>query len=255
MSHSVQLLKRREAVLTIIPFWSGFLDYYDSWNEIDPRLSGHYPYLSRASDIFAHDLVNMATYTNEIIGWLDPDRIRLAPSVVCVAGMAEAFFVSTRSAYDAVAISLSYVACEKRGQAPADSLRSLLDWAKKNGHRMRPQILAILNSDVGSFKKVRSVRDHMVHGGAHANIHSTGRQFNLWLHSPKIGWVTREPLLPLLSKQFRDLITFADSAAEAINKIIDLPQDRIRSRVVNGILIPALHKLEMLAPQYADPSP
>ncbi len=108
----------------------GLLDYYDHWSEVDPRLAAHYHALSRASDVFGHDLVNTATYVSEILGWLPPERIRLPPSVVCVASMTEAFLVSIRSAYDAVAIALSYLCCEKKNQAPTDSLRSLYQWVK-----------------------------------------------------------------------------------------------------------------------------
>jgi hypothetical protein len=71
----------------------------------------------------------------------------------------------------------------------------------------------------------------------------------------KKGWITREPLLPLLAHQFREVLDFGDAAAQAVNEIIRLPEDRIRSRVVHGVLISALHHLEEVAPQYADPSP
>jgi hypothetical protein len=235
--------------------YSGLLDYYDHWSNVDDRLSTHHQYLSRAADIFGRDVVNMATYAHEILGWLSPDRIRLPPSVVCVGGMTEAFLVSTRSAYDAVGIALSYVACKKAGQAPSDSLRSLITWARQNKNRTRPEIFSLLSNEMDSFWRLRSIRDHIVHGGAHATIHCTGRQFNLWLHSPRDGWITREPLLPLLSRQYRDMLNFADASATAINLLIDLPKDRVRCRLVNGVVISALHRLEAVAPLYADPSP
>jgi hypothetical protein len=50
------------------------------------------------------------------------------------------------------------------------------------------------------FRNIRTLRDHVVHGGADANIHCDGHQFNLWLVSSK-GWITREPLLPLLHER------------------------------------------------------
>src|SRR5207249_4760031 len=144
------------------------LDYYDHWNEVDARLAKHHPYLSRSAEVFSYDLVNMATYAHEIIGWLSPDRIRLAPSVVSVAGMTEAFLVSVRSAYDAVGIALSYVACGKPGQAPCDNLRSLIQWANRNKSRVQPRIFALLSIEFESFWRLRTIRDHVVHGGAHA---------------------------------------------------------------------------------------
>ena len=96
-------------------FYSGLLDYYDHWSEIDPRLAEHHSHLSRAADVFGHDLVNMATYTHEILGWLAPERIDSDQSVVSVSGMTEAFLVSLRSACDAVGDALAYKACEKPG--------------------------------------------------------------------------------------------------------------------------------------------
>ncbi len=232
----------------------GLLDYYDDWNKVDPRLAAHYHALSRASDVFGHDLVNTATYVSEILGWLPPQRIRLPPSVVCVASMTEAFLVSIRSAYDAVAIALSYLCCEKKNQAPTDSLRSLYQWVKRNPELVRPSVRALLSQNHSAFWDIRTLRDHVVHCGAHATIHTDGRQFNLWVYSVK-GWVTREPLLPLLAHHVRELIAFAETASKVINEIIDLPKDRLRSRAVEGVLIGSLHRLEAIHAEYATPSP
>ena len=236
-------------------FYSGILDYYDHWSDVDPRLAEHHECLSRAADVFGHDLVNVATYVNEILGWLPSDRLRLPASVVSVGGMAEAFLVSVRSASDAVAGALSYKASDKPGQAPSNSLRALLAWAKKNEHRAHPRILEVLHRDVEWFWNLRSLRDHIVHTGAHAVVHTDGRQFNLWVYSPRIGWVTREPLLPLLSRALDGLVSFADDSAAAINQIIGLPEDPLRSRVVCGVLVPALYTLKQIAGEYAKPSP
>jgi hypothetical protein len=235
-------------------FYTGMLDYYDEWNAVDPRLAKHHEHLSGAADVLGHDLVNMATYSHEIVEWLRPDRIRQAPSVVSVGGMAEAFLVSIRSACDAVAQGLAYKACAKPGQAPRDGLRALLTWAQKNESRVEPAVMTVLSGDFEWFWTLRSLRDHVVHDGAHAVIHTNGRQFNLWVYSPQVGWVTREPLLPLLAGKLQQLVSFADQAAMAINRLIDFPEDRVRSRVVSGVLIPALHALLRLAEQYADPS-
>lgn len=232
----------------------GLLDYYDHWSEIDPRLDAHHGRLSPGADVFGHDLVNIATYVNEILGWLPANRIQLPPSVVCVAGMTESFLVSIRSAYDAVAMALAYVASEKPGQAPDGSLRALFVWAQRHKLRVRPSVLELLTKDHDEFWDVRTFRDHIVHRGAHANIHCDGRQFNLWLYS-KDGWVTHEPLLPLLARHLKYLFEFADEAAEIINDVIELPHDRIRSRAVEGVLIGSLHQLKAIADDYARPSP
>ncbi len=232
----------------------GLLDYYDHWSEIDPRLAAHHNHLSRAADIFGHDLVNIATYVSEILGWLPAERIRLSPSVVCVGGMTEAFLVSIRSAYDALAIALAYVASEKPGQAPAKSLRGLITWAKRNESRVRPRVLKLLAQEHGAFLNVRTLRDYVVHSGAHATIHCDGHQFNLWIHSSN-GWVTREPLLPFLARHLKHLLAFADAASLIINEVIELPKDRLRSRAVEGVLIGSLHQLQAVESDYAAASP
>lgn len=235
--------------------YCGLLDYYDHWESIDPRLAPHHARLSNAAEVFGHDLVNMATYAHEILEWLSPQRIRMGQSVVSVAGMAEAFLVSARSASDAVGDALSYLACASPGQAPSGSLRSLIAWSKKNPSRVNPPISAVLSGNLEWFWNLRSLRDFLVHKGAHANIHCDGRQFNLWIHSAQAGWITREPLMPLLASKLCGLLALGGAAASAINSLVAMPPDRVRSRVVSGILIPALHKLTATADQYAQPSP
>ena len=242
------------AELTSSDFYSGMLDYWDHWASIDPRLVTHHLVLSAAADAFGHDIVNMATYANEILAWLAPPRIHHPPSVIVVGGMTEAFMYSLRSACDVVAGALAQHASDKPGQVPRNSLRALVLWSRENPSRVRPAIAAVLSSDFGWFWKLRQFRDALGHRGVHANIHCDGSQFNLWLHGPD-GWITREPLLPLLATQFGDLISFADQAARAINITIGLPADRIKSRVVHGVLIPSLHYLLQIAGEYSRPSP
>jgi hypothetical protein len=230
----------------------GLLDYYDHWTEIDPRLAAHHKHLSHAADIFGHDLVNMATYVHEILRWLPIEQDSRAQAVVVASGMTEAFLVSVRSAYDAIAIALAYVASAKPGQAPADSLRALIAWAKRNDGRVRPKVLELLLQKHHPFRNIRTLRDYVVHGGAQATIHCDGRQFNLWLHSPK-GWITREPLLPLMARHLDGLLVFADAASIAINDVTSVPADRIGRRAVEGILIGSLHKLKSIAGDYGAP--
>ncbi len=85
---------------------SRLLDYYDHWESVDPRLSEHSAALSPCSEAFGHDLVNMATYSTEILRWLRPENIRAPESVVVVGGMTEAFLLSLRAASDVVATAL-----------------------------------------------------------------------------------------------------------------------------------------------------
>jgi hypothetical protein len=237
-------------------YYCDLLDYYDHWTEVDPRLQAHYPYLSRAAGVLGHDLVNMATYTHEILGWLAPESIAYSPSVVSVGGMTEAFLFSARSAADAIAIALGYKACEKPGQAPAENgLAKLTKWVRKNQQRVHPEISSVLSADLDWFWKLRKLRDQLAHRGADSVIHTDGRQFNLWVHSPHEGWIMRTPLLPLLVELLCGLTALGDRSAIAINRLIDFPADRIRSRVVTGAYVPALHNLIAISHQYAKPSP
>jgi hypothetical protein len=93
------------------------LDYYDHWSEIDSRLSNHHQVLSRAAELFAHDLVNMATYAQEILNWLEPDRMYDGNGVLVVGGMTEAYLLSARCACDSIALALAYVVT-KNGSSP-----------------------------------------------------------------------------------------------------------------------------------------
>jgi hypothetical protein len=232
-------------------FYCGVLDYYDHWNSVDVRLEPHHKRLSPPAFALGHDIVNLASYTSEILRWISPENIRLAPSVVMAGAMTEAFFYSVRSACDAIAATLAYVACEKPGQAPKERLPRLIRWANENMTRIRPEVLAVLSADLAWFWKLRNLRDHIVHQNAGANIHCDGHQFNLWIHSPEVGWVTREPLLPLLADLLERLVAFGNDAAFAVNKVVNLPPDRVRSRVVQGVLISTLHDLISKAPEYA----
>jgi hypothetical protein len=56
-----------EQPLAKTEFYSGLLDYFDWWFEVDPRPSEHHDFLSPPSFAFGHDLVNLATYANEIL--------------------------------------------------------------------------------------------------------------------------------------------------------------------------------------------
>jgi hypothetical protein len=234
--------------LTGNDLYSGMFDYCDR-TSIDPRLAAHHPVLSAASGAFGHDVVNLATFTNEILYWLDHSRMWDGRGVVVVSAMTEAFMYTVRSACDVVATALAEYASEKPGQVPKDGLRALLDWSEKNNLRLRPSVAKVLASDFDWFWKLRRCRDALAHRGAHAIILTDRHQFHLYLDGPG------EPLLPLIEDQFSKLLSFANQSADAINLAIGMPVDRIKSRVVHGLLIPALHELCRVAPNYSKPSP
>ena len=121
---------------TVDEIYCCLFDYYDHWDDIDPRLREHHHPLSHAANVFAHDLVNLSAYAQEVLHWLQPQNLRSASSVVVVGALAEAFITSARSTCDGLSVALSYTASEKRGQAPSGSLRALLDWAEKNPPRV-----------------------------------------------------------------------------------------------------------------------
>lgn len=235
--------------------YTPFLDFWDHWDEIDSRLEPHYATLSPWAEALTHDLVDLASYADIILHWLEPGRIRDGRSVVIVGSIVDAFIRTTRSACDVVASGLAYVASNKPGQAPFQSLRALTDWARKNPSRIRPSLQEFLTRDKPWFDNMKSLRDYLVHGGCSVNIHCNGRQFNLWVYSHKHGWITREPLLPLLKCYTIELLALSDEAGSLIANEVSLPIDRRKSRIVSGILIPRLHELIKRADDYAAPSP
>ena len=234
------------------------LDAYDHWTEIDERLAPNFGIFSRSLEAFAHDIHDMSVLAYEILQWLDKLHRgeEHGAEVVTVGTLTEAYILSARTACDAVAFLLGNVVPLKKGQAPNDSLRGLVDWAKKNPTRIHARALPLLISDDFSwFYRLRTLRDRIIHDGCYCNIHTNGRQFNLWIHAYTSGWITREPLLPLLSSMYQDILTFSDKAADVIYDIISLPDDRRRSRILTGIRISALKQLIERAPHYSEPSP
>jgi hypothetical protein len=241
--------------LSLNEYYVGLLDYYDHWKTVDPRLQPHHDRLSPLAWTIGRDIVHMATYAHEILARHTPERMWDGGSLVTISAMTEGFLVTCRSACDAIGQALSYVVCSKPGQAPTDGLRALADWAKKTPSRVHSEVLKVLSGDLDWFWKLRTIRDYIVHGDADANIFTDREQYYLWVHSHRAGWVTREPLLPLLKSKLVGLTSLADQSAEVVNGIIKLPDDRVRSRTVSGVFIPALHNLAEVADQYAKPSP
>lgn len=233
----------------------GLFDYYDHYLDKDPRLGEQCEPFSVAADILAHDLVNLSVYAMQILRWLEPTNIRSEASVVVAGAMSEAFFVSARSACDALGTALACAAARKRGQAPTSSLGDLLRWVKRHEKRVAPDAKPAFNYDFTWFWALRSIRDHLVHNGVHGTVHCNGRQFNLWLHHPTRGWIMREPLLPLLATTVQDLLHFMDHASEHLHRCIPIPHDRHGTRMLHGVTIHSLHKLIEIAPDYAEPSP
>jgi hypothetical protein len=181
--------------------YTGILDYFDNWWEVDTRLTLHHDYLSPPAFALGHDIINMATYVNEILYWLEPKRIRHSESLVIVSSMAEAFFFSARSACDAIAAVLAYKACEKAGQAPSESLSDLIKWVKKHPTRVRPEITTVLSTNFDWFWKLRRMRDQIGHGLADCCAFCDGRQFDIFLLATLSDQAPRAAPLPALSLQ------------------------------------------------------
>jgi hypothetical protein len=233
----------------------GVFDYYDHWSEIDQRLASVNATLAPLAEAFAQDMNNLAVYVGEILSWLAPERIRQAESVVVVGSMSEAFLVCARAAADLLGSLLGFAASAKPGQAPRTSLRELLKWAAANPERVRPEAASVWVNDWTWFSDLRTLRDLVAHRGAQAGIHCDGRQFNLWMHSGPAGWVTRRPLLPSLATVLAGLLSRAEDVATLVNGVIELPAYRVGSRVLQGVCVPALHRLQDIAPNYAAKSP
>ena len=235
--------------------YCGLFDYYDHWSSIDPRLEKHHKPLSDAADVFAHDLVNLSAYAEQILYWLKPENIRSGESVVVVGAVAEAFLTAARSACDGLSVALAYAASAKTGQAPSHSLRALLRWAEKNPRRVAAAARPTFQCDFEWFWSLRSIRDCLVHDGATPIIHCDGKQFNLWLHQANRGWIKREPLLPMLAGVTQEVVGLGHNISAAVGRRFPLPHDRHRTRVLHGITIRSLHRLVDVAPEYAAPSP
>lgn len=233
----------------------GLFDYYDHWTEKDPRLDESYDSLSHVAEVFAHDLVNLSVYVGQILHCLRPENIRSPSSLVVVGAVTEAFITVARSACDELGVALSYVATEKKGQAPTDSLRALLKWARKNPNRVTDAVKPAFDYDFEWFWELRSLRDYLVHNGVHVNINCDGKQFNLWLHHPTRGWITREPLLPMLAQTTQNVIDLGHHVSKFVEDRIPLPSDRYRTRMLHGVTIHSLYELMEVAPDYATPSP
>ncbi|MCY3823350.1 MAG: hypothetical protein OXG62_05725 [Nitrospinae bacterium] len=233
----------------------GLFDYYDHWREKDQRLDERHDSISHVAEVYAHDLVNLSVYAGQILHWLRPENIQSPPSVVVVSAVTEAFITVARSACDGLGVALSQVASENQGQVPKDSLRALLNWACNHPNRVAKEVRPAFDYDFEWFWQLRSIRDYLVHKGAHANIHCDTKQFNLWLHIPNKGWIKREPLLPILAQTTQNLIDLGDHISKFVEDRMPLPNDRYRTRMLQGVTIHSLYELIKVAPKYAKPSP
>ena len=238
----------------------GLFDYHDRWYEIDPRLEPHHDPLSHIAEVFAHDLVNLSVYAGQILHWLRPENIRSHPSVVVVGAVTEAFITVARSACDGLALALLYIAPKKIGQKQKiekkeiDTLPALRQWAREKPNLVAEAISPAFDYDFEWFTELRSIRDHLVHKGVHANIHCDGKQFNLWLTHPR-GRISCEPLLPMLADTTQNVIDLGQHVSKFVQRRIPLPSDRQRTRMLQGVTIHSLYELIEVSPEYAKPSP
>ena len=230
-------------------------DYHDHWSKMDLRLKLHHDPLSHIAEFFAMDLVNLSVYAGQILHWLRPENIHSGTSVVVVGAVTEAFITVARSACDGLAVALSYVATEKIGQKKIDNLPSLLKWAGEKPNLLAEAISPAFDYDFRWFLELTTFRNRLVHKGFHPNIHCDGKQFNLWLLHPTRGFITREPLIPLLAHVTKNLIDLGQHVAKFVQHRIPLPSDRQRTRLLHGVTIHSLNELMEVAPDYAKPSP
>ena len=236
-------------------------DYHDHWKTIDPRLEHHHDPLSHVAESFAHDLVNLSVYAGQILHWLRPENIRSHPSVVVVGAVTEAFITVARSACDELAGALLYVATKEIGQKQRlgkneiDNLPALREWARQKPNLVAEEIRPAFDYEFKWFSELTTLRNYLVHHGVVANIHCDGEQFNLWPQHPALGWITREPLLPLLAVTTKNVIDLGHHVAKFVQHRIPLPSDRQRTRMLQGVTIHSLHELMEVAPDYAKPSP
>ena len=239
----------------------GLFDYHDHWNNVDPRLEPHHDPLSHVAAAFAHDLVNLSVYAEQILHWLRPENIRSGTSVVVVGSVTEAFFTVARSACDTLALALLHVTPEKIGQKQkmgkrkVYSLPLLREWVRQNLNLVAETIRPAFDYDFEWFSELSSLRNSFVHEGVSATIHCDGKQFNLWVHHSTDGWITREPLVPMLAQATQNIIDLEQHVVKFVQHRIPLPGDRQRTRMLQGVSIHSLYELMEVAPNYAKPSP
>ncbi len=217
-------------------------DFYDHWSELDQEVSGKHPRLSALSEALSTDFNHLSVLASEMLKWARPSAMLSGKSVVIVATLTEAYIVTLRSAADILGSMAAYSSALKFGQAPNSSLHDLLKWANLHPSRVRNEVRAFLLSDWTWFYEMRTMRDLLVHEGLHANIHCDRNNFRLWVCSPKHGWITRTPLFPLLGRWTNCLLTVANHCGEIAGEYIALPEERIGSRVLEGVYVPSFHR-------------
>lgn len=237
----------RRGRLTRFQFYSPVLDFHDHWSALDPEVSERHPSLPPLCEAFAHDINNLAVYASELLRWSRPSELKRSEGVVAVGAISEAYITTLRSAADVIAGLAAYCASTKPGQAPNASLHDLLVWAKRNPHRVRQEAAPLLGSDWTWFYEMRTMRDLLVHDGLHANIFTNRKAYRLWVHSPRRGWITRTPLFPLLGRWTIALESSARSTGGLLAGYVALPKRRVRSRVLEGVFVPYLHRFLALA--------
>ena len=151
-------------------------------------------------------------------------------------------------------VALSYVATEKiPDRHQLDSLRALLKWARKNPNRVTDAVKPAFDYDFEWFWELRSLRDYLVHNaGVHVNINCDGKQFNLWLHHPTRGWITREPLLPMLAQTRPIERSMSQSSWKTCIPLTTVIGTE--SHAIHGVTIQKLVRLQ-IALDYATRSP
>jgi hypothetical protein len=230
-------------------------DYFDSW-EGSPTPQGEKEVsLAESAVVLAHDLVNAAVYSHLVQNCRDRAKEGglQGPAVVVALTLIEGFLVSFRCACDALATGIAVAACDKPKQAPGDSLRKLVEWAKKNEARVHPKLRPILLSDIDWFWRLRSLRDSLIHQGRHANVFWNGDEFLLILSPFKVGQ-PMPPLFSLMASVSENFLEFAYRSTEAVQEIIELPPERRRSRVLHCPFVPALKGLRSYCPSPPDPA-
>lgn len=245
------LVKRKSDITHDNEIASRAFDYYDDIQYFDPRLAPHQSELSPYCEALGYDLNNIACYISQILYWMDPQQLRNdARSLVMASAMTEATLVSVRCGGDAIAGMLGYIAAKKPGQAPRKSLYDLVEWASKNQKRLRDEAAWLTDHDFEWFKRARTIRDHLVHNNGYAVIGTDRKQFFLFINSSPNVWLAREPLLPLLKDLIVGLIRLSETVGVSLGQVLNVPADRINSRVLHGIIIPSLNKLLRSADLY-----
>jgi hypothetical protein len=204
----------------------------------------------------AHDFLNLATMAGHLLWHVSVAPLRTGtPDSISISMYAESYFVFARSACDVLTDIIHALCVDTRmkGQVPKGSFNDLLEWVEKNPTRV-PENIRFVAGHRDWFEQLRGIRDKLVHFGYDMNVYTNavapsyalmdaGESTLHFLRKPRERFENAPrlaPLLPLLKRIARGMLTLSDQTAKA-----SVHQKRSGSmmNVLNGVYVPALNHI------------